>query len=131
MTLPREVEAAILAHARREAPGECCGLLLGDSTSIVDAAPARNVSDDPTRRYLIDPADHFHALRDARQRSLELVGAYHSHPRSRAVPSETDRAAGFSHFVFLIVGLAADPPELTAWHWVDGNFIPWPLVRLS
>jgi proteasome lid subunit RPN8/RPN11 len=58
------------------------------------------------------------------------VGAYHSHPRSRAIPSPTDAAEGFGHFVFLIAGLGTDPPELTAWVWVDGNFVAAPLVRV-
>jgi proteasome lid subunit RPN8/RPN11 len=130
VTLPGEVEAAILAHARQAAPAECCGLLLGLDDTIVEARPARNVADDPTRRYLIDPADHLHALRSARDRSLDVVGAYHSHPRSSATPSPTDREAGFSHFLFLIVGLAADPPELRAWRWDEGNFSTVALVRI-
>ena len=36
-----------LAHARRERPEECCGLLLGDGAQIVEARPARNLADDP------------------------------------------------------------------------------------
>jgi proteasome lid subunit RPN8/RPN11 len=130
VTLPGEVEVAVLAHARQAAPAECCGLLLGLADRIVEARPARNVADDPLRRYLIDPADHLHALRSARERLLDVVGAYHSHPRSSATPSPTDRDAGFSHFVFLIVGLGADPPELRAWRWDEGNFTAVPLVRI-
>jgi proteasome lid subunit RPN8/RPN11 len=130
VTLPGEVEAAILAHARQAIPAECCGLLLGLADTIVEARPARNVAEDPMRRYLIDPADHLQALRTARERSLDVVGAYHSHPRSLATPSPTDREAGFSHFLFLIVGLGADPPEFRAWHWDDGNFTAVPLVRI-
>jgi proteasome lid subunit RPN8/RPN11 len=58
-----------------------------------------------------------------------VIGAYHSHPRSAAAPSATDAAQGFGDFVFVIVGLAAEPPELTAWVWAGGNFAAVPLVR--
>ena len=60
-----------------------------------------------------------------------MVGAYHSHPRSTAVPSATDVAEGFGNFVFVIAGLSVEPPELTAWQWTDGNFAAVPLVRFS
>ena len=60
--------------------------------------------------------------------SLEVLGVYHSHPRSAAVPSYTDRAEAFEHFIFVIVGLGSDP-DLKAWNWAGGNFDPLPIVR--
>ena len=129
MTILPAVEAAVVAHARAAAPEECCGLLLGDADTIHAAVQSRNIDDQPVRRYLIDPAVHLAAIRDARSRSLEVIGAYHSHPRSPAVPSATDADAAFGDFLFLIVGLAADPPDLRAWRWDNGNFAAVPLVR--
>jgi proteasome lid subunit RPN8/RPN11 len=129
VTILGAVEAAIVAHARRTTPDECCGLLLGRGDTISDARPARNIADDVRRRYVIDPADYFAAIREARQRSIDVVGAYHSHPRSAPVPSPTDAAEGFGDFVFVIVGLAAEPPEVRAWTWAEGNFTAIPLVR--
>jgi proteasome lid subunit RPN8/RPN11 len=131
VTLPCEVERAILAHARQSAPHECCGLLIGKAEAVVDVSPAANIAEDPERRYRINPSDHFRAIRSARQRSLDVVGAYHSHPRSTATPSQTDRADGFGDFIFLIVGLATEPPDVAAWTWSDGNFTTLPIVRLS
>jgi [CysO sulfur-carrier protein]-S-L-cysteine hydrolase len=129
VTLPNSVEAAIIAHARRDRPSECCGLLLGVSDAIVEAVPLPNAAEDPERQYFIEPAAYLQVLRAARQRSLDVIGVYHSHPRSTATPSPTDAAEGFSNFIFLIVGLAAETPELTAWTWADGNFTPIPIVR--
>ena len=68
-------------------------------------------------------------MREARARRLDVVGAYHSHPRSAAIPSATDAVAGFSDFLFLIIGLGVDPPAVAAWSWTDGNFAAVPLVR--
>jgi proteasome lid subunit RPN8/RPN11 len=130
MVLAFEVERIIVAHARDSAPNECCGLLVGDDTTIVEAVPARNLALEPKRRYLVDPQDHLGAIRAARARGFAVVGAYHSHPHSSAIPSATDAAEGFGQFLFVIVGLAADPPELTAWRWANGNFTAVPLVRV-
>jgi proteasome lid subunit RPN8/RPN11 len=130
VTISDGVADAILTHARDAAPEECCGLLLGSASRMTQAVPARNIADDRLRKYLIDPHDHLRAIRLARQRGEDVVGAYHSHPRSPAVPSATDAAEGFANFVFVIAGLAADPPELTAWLWSDGNFARVPLVRV-
>lgn len=129
MILPRAAEEAILAHAHNASPQECCGLLLGRDDRVFHAVAARNAATDPIRRFLVEPEDYFEAIRQARREALDVIGVYHSHPRSAAIPSATDRAEGFENFVFLIVGLGHEPPEITAWSWATGNFDPLPLVR--
>lgn len=124
-------EGAIVAHARQAAPDECCGLLIGGARTIVDAWPARNIAEAPDRRYLVDPRDHLAAIRHARTRDLEVIGAYHSHPASTATPSRTDAQEGFENFLYVIVGLGGASPEVEAWRWSDGNFTRVPLVRTA
>lgn len=132
LRLPARVAEAIEAHARREQPLECCGLLLGTAVEIVEVVEARNIDARPASRYAIDPEAHFAALRLARSRGLTIVGAYHSHLATPARPSQTDLAEAFSNFVFLIVSLAQpSAPELTAWELRDGNFVPVSLVRTA
>ena len=130
MTISDGVADAILAHAREAAPEECCGLLIGTGSHVTTAVRARNLAPDPLRRYLIDPHDHLHAIRLARQHGHQVIGAYHSHPRSPAVPSPTDAAEGFSAFLFVIAGLSEEGAALTAWMWADGNFTEVALVRV-
>ena len=104
----------IVAHAKRDAPNECCGLLVGRSGEILEAIPASNGADDPTRRYEISPVDYFAQTRRCRNinaaqnETFAVVGAYHSHPRRGPEPSETDTAQAFQDFVFVIVGLGGD-----------------------
>ena len=129
--LPAGVEATILAHAREAAPAECCGLLLGTAEAIVEARRARNVADDADRCYEIDPVEHLAVIRDARCRQLEVMGAYHSHPRSAARPSATDARHAFTHFLFVIVGLETGKADVLGWRWHGGNFAPVPLVRVK
>jgi proteasome lid subunit RPN8/RPN11 len=117
-----EVIAAIEAHARADAPRECCGLLLGTTTdserAIQRAEATRNLASTPTR-YDIDPADHFRILRDARRSGLTVLGAYHSHPQSVPVPSPTDLAEGLPNFLYIITTLLHVEPRVRGYY-LDG-----------
>ena len=109
LRLPGAVRDALIAHAQREAPNECCGLLIGKGQTVSDAHPARNKVASQTR-FQINPADHFVAIRKARAAGLEVIGAYHSHPNSAALPSVSDLAdASEGAPVMVIVSLV--PPE--------------------
>jgi [CysO sulfur-carrier protein]-S-L-cysteine hydrolase len=100
--------AAMVAHARADAPDECCGLLLAREALIEEAVPARNAKRGPTA-YLIHPGDHFAAIKRARQEGTRVVGAYHSHPRSAPTPSATDIVEAFDpDLLYVIVSLAGD-----------------------
>jgi len=128
--VPPGVRHAILTCALAEHPRECCGLLLGTSGRAFAAWPARNLAETPTTRYRVDPAEHFAALRYARARGLDVVGAYHSHPRTGAVPSERDLTEALSDFVYVIVGPLSDgrPAPVSAWWLAEGNFVEIRLV---
>jgi len=122
---------AIVAHAREAAPAECCGLLLGHDGEVVAAVRTRNIAEQPSTRFFVDPKDHIHQRREARNRGLDIVGFYHSHPRSPAEPSETDRAeAGYDNHLYLIVSLASDPPAVSAYALEHGNFRALPFVTV-
>jgi proteasome lid subunit RPN8/RPN11 len=109
LKLPAAVRNALIEHAKREAPNECCGLLIGKGASVSECHPARNKVASQNR-FQINPADHFVAIRKARAAGLEVVGAYHSHPNSAALPSPSDLAeASDGAPVMLIVSLL--PPE--------------------
>jgi proteasome lid subunit RPN8/RPN11 len=120
--ISRRALEVVVAHARGEAPRECCGLLLGNRGSVSEAVMARNMATMATR-FLIDPQDHINTLRTARQRGLEIVGFYHSHPHTTAAPSDTDRAeASYPEHLYLIVSLAVEPADARLFRLVAGNF---------
>ena len=113
----------VVKHAREAAPEECCGLLLGHGDEIVDTFRARNIADGPGTRFLIDPADHFAGRRAARERGLDVVGFYHSHPASPPEPSERDLAElGYAGCLYAIVSLATDTPGIGLFRFDEGNF---------
>lgn len=66
----------------------------------------------------------FAAVRSMQQLNLEIIAVYHSHPISRAVPSQRDFECRYSDDVAtVIVSLTTDPPEVRAWRVVDGRFV--------
>lgn len=117
----------LLRHAREEALRECCGLLVGKGESVARSVRARNL-DTRATRYLIDPEDHFSAIRAARAEGLEVIGAYHSHPSSAPVPSPIDVAEAHSgsDFIYVIVSPVGD--EMRAYRIENGAIRPCPLA---
>ena len=63
----------------------------------------------------------------ARADGLEVVGAYHSHPASAAIPSATDIAEATSgaDFVYLIVSLVDE--DVRAYRIDEGTAVRIPL----
>ncbi len=125
------IEAAVLdavrRHAEEAAPDECCGLLIGRPDEIEQSRRARNATPGPTR-FQIHPADHFAAIREARARDRQVVGAYHSHPSSPAVPSPTDVARSDDpEFLHVIVSRS----DVRCYRIAGGGYREVPLVAVS
>ena len=122
--LKREHIDAMVAHALEDAPIECCGLLAAKDGVVAAVRRAKNKEASPYR-FSIDPLEtrkHEQAIDDA---GMELVGFYHSHTGSHAVPSPTDiRMMGpffGPPFVHFVIGVAdREKPEVRVWH-VDGS----------
>ena len=132
MTVQKKALTEIMAHARQALPAECCGLLVGSGDAIIEAVRSRNLADDPDR-YLLDPKAHMDARRAARERRLDVLGFYHSHPRSAPEPSARDLAeASYPDHVYLIVGVREDSaggmPDARLFRLLANGFVNVPLV---
>jgi proteasome lid subunit RPN8/RPN11 len=117
ITLTNEILEGILAHAHEVTPEECCGLLGGDSKNRVRSLyQLRNVADRKLDSYEAAPEDLFAAQRQMRERGEQLLGIYHSHPRSATpTPSQTDvRLAYYPQAVYFIVGFDSGKPVMRA-----------------
>lgn len=103
---------ALLHRAAAEAaPLEACGLLFG-ANGVERASVEANVSDDPTRRFEIDPAALIAALRAERGGGDKVIGYWHSHPSGDATPSATDAAMAAADGKLWVI-VAGD--AVTAW----------------
>ncbi|HMF56312.1 MAG TPA: M67 family metallopeptidase [Pyrinomonadaceae bacterium] len=99
------------AHAREVSPSECCGLVAGKSEGRASSIyRLKNVARDSLIAYEAAPEDLFAAQRLMRERGEQLLGIYHSHPRSAdPAPSETDvRLAYYPSATYFIIGLEGE-----------------------
>ena len=128
--LLREHLDEMFAHARAMSPAECCGLVGGGDSRARAVYRLRNVARDPLVGYEAAPEELFAAQRIMRERGEELLGIYHSHPRSSdPVPSAMDvRLAYYPSAIYFIIGLGEGTSTLrafriserdTSWEQVD------------
>ena len=128
----------IAAHGERDYPHECCGLMLGAFTAgslktITEIYPISNAREEAAKRnrFLITPEEFMEGEQYAQRNGLDVVGFYHSHPRSDACASATDLAeATYPNHLFLIAGLGPEPAEVRLYRFADGNFHPTPFVTV-
>jgi proteasome lid subunit RPN8/RPN11 len=117
LALPAAARRAIVAHARRASPRECCGFLIGAGGHVHFTVPMRNVARGRTR-YRVDPAAHIRLLRVVRAffPPLAIIGVYHSHPEGDARPSPADVAQAYdATWWYLIIGLRSRRAALKAY----------------
>jgi proteasome lid subunit RPN8/RPN11 len=133
LEIPLALAEAMLDHARAELPNEACGLLSGSLADgrAVAFHPARNSEASPLR-YNVHPDDLVRITFEIEEAGSELVGIYHSHTRSPAVPSSTDRrAAQYPDPFYVLATLASPDPEparaLRAWRIHGGQMFEVPL----
>jgi len=108
----------LVAHARDDAPNECCGYLWGTDGSVEGVSRADNPRRSPYG-YELDHRSLF-AANELDDEGYE-VGIYHSHPRSPAEPSQTDiNLAHYPGWSYWIVSLENEP-EVRVWRIADGS----------
>jgi proteasome lid subunit RPN8/RPN11 len=113
---------AIVEHARREWPRECCGLIAGKVGVPAEIIPVTNVYAGEDF-YEMEPRELYRHYLAIEERGQEIVANYHSHPVSPAYPSPRDVAhAGWPEIVYLICSLE-DPeaPAVRAFRIEDGE----------
>ena len=93
MTIPRQVIEELIEQARRDAPDESCGYLLGERTDEGDVVTENywmeNIDHSP-EHFAFAPKDQFAALKYARSKGLKILANWHSHPASPSRPSQED-----------------------------------------
>lgn len=130
---------AIIAHAKREAPNEACGILAGPPS------PQKNFRADKLRRvnkirkvtkiyrmtnadksaqtFFMDPKEQFKVMKEIRNLGLKMTGIYHSHPHTDAYPSAHDvELAYYPEALYVIVSIKdKDNPSIRAFEIIEGK----------
>ena len=122
MEITRELLDRIVDHARREAPKECCGVVVTRDGRAVEVVELENLAASPLR-FEVDGPVLIDLLDRVEDEGAQLGVIYHSHTRSAPEPSQTDInfSAGWPGVEWLIVGLAGGGLEVRSWLIDDGE----------
>jgi proteasome lid subunit RPN8/RPN11 len=129
---------AMVLHAERTYPNECCGAMLGhilgENKQVVAALQlANSFAGEQDARYELRSEDLLEADRAARARGLDLIGIFHSHPDCDAYFSETDLKHSCPWYSFVVLSVyngkfdharsfRPDPDQIKA----DDEELKWP-----
>ena len=121
MRIPQALFDEMVAHARADAPNECCGMIASTDGAAVKIYPAQNAAASPLR-YEIDGAEQYRIQMAIDDAGHDLGAIYHSHTRSAPYPSQTDiNLAFYPDALYVIVGLAGEEAEVRAYEIRDGQ----------
>ncbi len=121
MRISRRLLDEIIAHARADAPNECCGMIAARDGEAVAVHRAVNAAASPLR-YEIEGREQYRIQSAIEDAGLDLGAIYHSHTRSAPEPSQTDiNLAFYPDALYVIVGVAGEAADVRAWNIVDGK----------
>ena len=117
-----ELQQRIFEQMEATYPNEGGGFLMGEAApnavTVRDIMQVQNVfaAEEQHHRYAMTPQDWMRLEDQADERGLSLVGYYHSHPDSPAVPSAYDREHALPNFVYIITAvMMARAVDMRAW----------------
>ena len=132
MTIPQNVIEELIAQARKDAPDESCGYLLGilspstggDGEGLVTENYWMENIDHSPEHFSFAPKDQFAALRYAREKGLKILANWHSHPASPSRPSQEDlRLANDPSIRYAILSLLNGEPKLNSFKILNGEVV--------
>ena len=126
IVLNQDLQQRIFQQMESTYPNEGGGFLLGMTNDgniyIEDVIQIENVFEEVEQyhRYAMTPRDWMHLEDEADARGLTLVGYYHSHPDSPAIPSDYDRDYALPNFVYVISSVQdGKAVDMRVWRLID------------
>ena len=94
IVLAQKEKNKLVTHAISEQPSESCAMLfgkkVGDNWNVKEVFLTQNIDYSQTN-FTISPEELLKGYQIAEKNQLEVVGIFHSHPNSDAIPSNTDK----------------------------------------
>jgi [CysO sulfur-carrier protein]-S-L-cysteine hydrolase len=130
LTISRELQDKIIAHARTDHPDEACGVIAGaiGSDKPERFVPMQNAERSPTF-YRFDSLEQLKVWREMDDRDEEAVVIYHSHTATEAYPSRTDISYASEPQAHYVLVSTRDPEieEFRSYRIIDGEVTEEPV----
>ena len=122
VVVPSSLQQRILEEMVASYPNEGGGFLFGivedGAVRIADVTRVENTypTEEQYHRYAMTPQDWVRLEDQAEASGFSLVGYYHSHPDSPAIPSVFDRDHALPNFVYIITSVQqGEAREMRVW----------------
>ncbi len=103
--IPKFIYQKMVAHAKKEWPLECCGILSGRDGTVEKAYELQN-EERSSIRYSMSPREQLRVFEEMEKESIDMTAIYHSHPHTLPFPSETDvKLAFYPEVASIIISL--------------------------
>ncbi len=114
----------MLKEAKSAYPFECCGLLVGNSSSsrreVCEIYPVENKNKERAQdRYEIDSKRFDEVDQEAAKKGHSIIGIYHSHPDHPAEPSDFDKECAYvwTEYSYIITSVRnRKETEMRCWY---------------
>lgn len=129
LEIPAAERDTVVAHLEAVYPEEGCGVLLGqvdEGARLVEKAiRSENASSNRSDRYVVDPELLLELTEREERGGPAVLGFYHSHPDSRAEPSDSDRSLAWPWYHYLIVSVVeGSAGRCRLWQFPEGERTP-------
>ncbi len=128
LEVPSDIVDQMISEAKDKAPVEACGILVGQGGRVTEFYRMSN-TDNSSVHFMMAPEEQFAVAREVRDRGLEVLAIFHSHPATDARPSAEDiRLALTEEVTYMILSLLdTDKPVLKGFLIEDGNIMETPV----
>lgn len=107
---------ALVEHARRSIPNECCGVIIGVGIEAQEVVPVPNISTQQDTHYRMDDQVLSQLFFRVQRENRAIIGFYHSHPNTDPIPSQTDvQLAAYPDTAYVIASMKGGEARLAAW----------------
>ena len=96
----------MVSHVESTFPKEGCGLMVGTDGVVQEAVPVPNSYTGPQEDFfVIDPKDLHRVDRESREKGLDVLGVFHSHPDCDAYFSKRDLEHSCPWFSYVVLSI--------------------------
>ncbi|MGA1862079.1 M67 family metallopeptidase [Deferribacter thermophilus] len=107
LKIKKKIIEELYEYAIDGLPNEVCGYLVGKDNIITDYYKIKNEDQSP-EHFTFNIQEQFYSYKDAREKGLDIIAIFHSHPSTPARPSKEDiRLANdpnVFHFIISLMG---------------------------
>ncbi len=103
LKIRKEIYEEMINHCINSLPYEACGILAGrEKVSYI--YKIRNIEPSSVS-YFMDPLEQLRAMKEIREKNIDMIAIYHSHPWGNAYPSQKDRELATYEVYYLIIAI--------------------------